>query len=478
MIGGFCRFSATTGFASLFPCLLRMTAVNIMHAKSWFFLVVSFLTGLTSAFVVAYFTFDAKPREVYDPGPTVKILVTKKDIPRGAEVTAEAVAFEDTPIAELPEAALTNFHQVYRRRAAFPIPVGYPVCEDFLLSQADSESSKNTYVPPGAQLVSLEVEQLRTGDSLSELHVPITSYLAADQKIDIRAVPRDEPQGVFVHRRNQLLKEHGPKNEPAEDGELILQNVVIHRIAAEESETHENSRPIQKLTLLLDGEEAEKLIAAAKKGKLRVVPKLDLSETENGETVASVEKEAIDTVETATSEKTENDEVVMLRSPVLRLNETGDDETVTAAKEMISAPKGPKEAVVSFVTPTIIYSDRREKADTETMVWSEEPVSQEPPAPAMEFVEKELPKAAETVLTPIPFTPPTTSSFIGKGQDEESTSRPGSYSPFDTRTRLSNLQGREAAEETENEGKENRTPRPLPLRSQLRSQDIGSMMFR
>ncbi len=243
-----------------------------MRTRSWIILFCSFILGLVGAFVVAAYTFDAKPAAIPTVGPTVKILVTKQAIPLGAEVTAEAIAFEDIPVAELPEKALTDFNQVYRRRSVFAIPAGYPLCEDFLLAQETSLLDENRYLPAGSQIVSLEVEQLRRGDTVSKLEKPISEWLSPAQKISIKAVPRTGSKGFLAQKRDLLLKQHGPEGHLSEDGEFVLENVAIHRIEGSAQAAGKDEVPrIQTVSLILTDEEAEKLMQAARGGRLRVV---------------------------------------------------------------------------------------------------------------------------------------------------------------------------------------------------------------
>jgi Flp pilus assembly protein CpaB len=258
-----------------------------MRAVSWLFLILSFALGISCAFIVRHYKFEAKPVPIVVQGPTVKILVAQKAIPQGAEITAIAVAFVEVPIAEVPSEAATNFTQVSRRQAVFPIPVGCPICEDLLLPPVDADSETAKYLPAGMQSVSLEIEQIRLGENISELTVPITDYLTSDRKVDIRILPK-EKTGSLVERKNQLIKAFMPKNEVIEKGKLFLDNFEIHQITSQP--TIDGKRSIQTLTLLLEKENAEKLTIAARKGRIRVVPHrqtVDIHGSPESETVTA-----------------------------------------------------------------------------------------------------------------------------------------------------------------------------------------------
>jgi Flp pilus assembly protein CpaB len=250
-----------------------------MRTVSWLFLILSFALGIGCAFIVRHYMFEVKPVPIVEQKPTVKILVAKQTIPQGAEITAEAITFVEVSITELPTAAITNFSQVYRRRSAYPISIGCPICEDLLLPYQEKNSETEKYIPAGMQIVSLEIEQILLNDKVVEPSIPITDSLAPDQRIDIRMFPREKSQGEFSERKNQLLKTYMLKNEVAERGELLLENIEIHQIQSQFSPNNKQ-RPIQTLTLVLGKDEAAQLTSAARKGRLRIVPHRQLNQTE------------------------------------------------------------------------------------------------------------------------------------------------------------------------------------------------------
>ncbi|MDR0610278.1 MAG: Flp pilus assembly protein CpaB [Planctomycetaceae bacterium] len=241
-----------------------------MRTVSWLFLILSFALGIGCAFIVRYYMFEAKPVPIVERQPTIKILVAKQTIPQGSEITAEAITFVEVPITELPVAAITNFSQVYRRRSAYPISIGCPICEDLLLPYQEKELGAEKYIPAGMQIVSLEIEQILLNDQVVEPSTPIADRLSPDQRIDIRMFPQEKSQGEFSERKNQLLKTYLSKNEIAEQGELLLENIEIHQIQRQFSPNN-RQRSIQTLTLVLGKDEAAQLTSAARKGRLRIV---------------------------------------------------------------------------------------------------------------------------------------------------------------------------------------------------------------
>ncbi len=125
------------------------------------------------------------------------------------------------------------------------------------------------YLPAGSQVVSLEVEQLRFGENISEMEIPISDVVSVGDRIDIRAIPRRSEQGEYIERKNQVLRAFASKSGSETDGELVLENIGIHDISSKGAEA--GGKQIQTLSLLLENGQADKLTAAARDSRLRIV---------------------------------------------------------------------------------------------------------------------------------------------------------------------------------------------------------------
>ena len=263
-----------------------------MRAGGLLLLLVAFAVGIGSAFVVAYFTLDAKPIEVVDRGPTVKILVAKLPIAVGEEITAEAVIFQDVFVAELPEGAISNFFHAYRRRPAYPISPGCPICEDLLISQTTDTEETVKYIPVGSQIVVLEVEQVRVDDGVSDVRLPITQVLSTADSLDVRVVLRHIAQGEMVERKNTVLRTYADEKDGQreENGKLVLENVPIHDVRS--SGQAVEGRQYQTVSLLLENDEVEKLYQAANMGRLRIALRTNLTAEFKAEPTPEVVEEA------------------------------------------------------------------------------------------------------------------------------------------------------------------------------------------
>lgn len=358
-----------------------------MRASSWLFLLVSFALGIASAFVVAYYTFDAKPVEIVDRGPTVKILLAKRDIPVGAEITAVDVVFADVPISEIPSKSLTNFMQVYSRRPAVPIPTGYPICEDLLMIQQETEKEQVKFLPAGTQIVSLEIEQIRFGEEVTEMTLPMEHFLSVGNHIDIRVLSREESQSELIERKNELLNAFMRKSqaEESEEGELVLENVAIHRIYSRSGNHSGASRQIQTLSLLLENQQAEILTAAAKSGRLRVISH-ELIENLKQQTARFEEHAMSDSVSDIQETNFTNNE---------NIDRYIDDNYVdNQRREILATPQvDPIETPEKSVRETVTLSPRRSAPLQFRSVAPPEPFE-----PDRQFVERSM--ASDFVSTP------------------------------------------------------------------------------
>jgi len=238
-----------------------------MRWSLWLFLILAFSAGMCCALSIRFYYFEAPPVVAQTAEPTTKILFAKRTIPSGIEITAEFVVFQDVPISEVPSGALTSLSQVHRRQPIGSIPAGYPIFEDLLLPQA-ATIQQIAFVPTGSQLVTLDVVHLRQGTKVFSLKEPLSTLLSADQRIDIRVVP-PETQGKLAEKKQELLRTFGTQ-DLRNSGELILENVPIHRIQRKFA-GDDAGLARDALELMLDKSEADRLTAAARKGQIRVL---------------------------------------------------------------------------------------------------------------------------------------------------------------------------------------------------------------
>jgi Flp pilus assembly protein CpaB len=237
----------------------------------WFILIFAFSLGMCCAISIRTFYFEKKPAvgvQKTTTGATTKILIAKRTIPDGVGITADFLYFQEVPVSEVPVGALSNFNQVFRRQPTIPIPEGYPICEDLLLSPAET-AARATYMPTGSQFVTLDVVNIQQGNKTFAPKESLSKVLSAEQRIDVRVIPRDDVQGKFAEMKNALLRSI-VAHDFRSTGDIVLENVPIHEF---------QKRPVvdstglskESLVLALDKSEAARLAAAAKKGRIRIV---------------------------------------------------------------------------------------------------------------------------------------------------------------------------------------------------------------
>jgi len=238
-----------------------------MRLSLWLILIFAFSVGMGCALVIRWLYFEAQPVATQTSEPRMKILVATQTIPSGVEITADLVAFQDVPLSEIPAQALTDFADVYRRPAAYPIPVDCPICEDLLLPRSES-ATQAAFIPVGSQFVTFDVEHIRQGDRVFSPTQPLSTVLAADQRIDIWVISHMEAHGRFAEMKNEVLRSHAAQ-ELQNSGQLLLENVPIHQIqrrtVADQAGSIKDS-----LMVLLDKTDGTRLTAAAKKGHIQI----------------------------------------------------------------------------------------------------------------------------------------------------------------------------------------------------------------
>ncbi len=241
-----------------------------MRVGGLLFLVVVFAVGIVSAFTVAYFTLDAKPKVVVNRGPTVKILVAKSEIAVGEEITAKSVTYQDVSIKEIPDGAVLSYTQVARRRSAFAIPVGCPICDDLLIPQATESNQTVRFIPAGSQVVVMEIEQVRLNKQTPSAPIAVSQVLSTDDLVDIRVVPRQESKGELIDLKKSVLKANASKEElqKNETGELVLENVPVRDVQS--SGVTNQGKLYQTVSFLLENDQATILNRAAREGNLRI----------------------------------------------------------------------------------------------------------------------------------------------------------------------------------------------------------------
>jgi len=239
-----------------------------MRLSLWLILILAFSIGMGCAFALRDLYFDAKPVAAKTCEPHTKILVAKRTIPSGVEITADFLIFQKVAVSEAPRGSISSFAQVYRRQPAYPIPAGCPICEDLLLPEIEA-ATEIAFVPTGSQFVTLDVAHIWQGSKVIQPKEPLSTLLDPDQRVDIRIVPKEDAQGRLAEIKQEVLRTFGAR-DIRNSGELVLENVPIHRTQRQFT-PHSAGSVRDSIMLMLDKSEVAKLTEAAKKGQIRVL---------------------------------------------------------------------------------------------------------------------------------------------------------------------------------------------------------------
>lgn len=125
------------------------------------------LLGAVAAFLVlsrlggaAVTTTQAEPTPVFE----AQIVVAAQDIPRGAEIPADAVVLVPYPADMVVETMVTDTNLVVGKRARMDIPRGVPVTENMLTEEPGrtvlTGSDAAIAIPPGMTAIAIPMDRL------------------------------------------------------------------------------------------------------------------------------------------------------------------------------------------------------------------------------------------------------------------------------------------------------------------------------
>lgn len=217
--------------------------------------------GLLTAFLlVSYLSKQAREQRILQDA-SVDVVVAKKDIPLGTEITSAMVEHKRVTPDVAAASAFAETEMVIGLRARMVIPAGAQVVPGMLV-QAGSSDALSYIVPPGKRAMSITGNDvigggghIRPGDFVDVLVVVEATKLMASGT----PTPGDEkPKGVYT----------------------ILQNIEVLAMA-EEAEKIAAAGPEEKnkgakrsstktVTLAVDPYQAQLLFLAESEGKVRL----------------------------------------------------------------------------------------------------------------------------------------------------------------------------------------------------------------
>ena len=220
--------------------------MKLAFKSSWFVLLAALIVGGVAAFGVnRYIKGRVDEIEAQAKGKTVRVVVPKEDLPKGAVVTAELVAVREIPAefahsnAVLPD----QFDRVENQKLAYPAARGEMLLWSLLEGKrAPSFSSRLT---PGHRAVTMQVDEVNS----------ISGMLEPGDRIDLMAsVKRENHTYMFP----------------------LLQNVDVLATGARAdvvsgADGKEQRRSFTTITLEATPEDAQRVLAAREVGKVAAV---------------------------------------------------------------------------------------------------------------------------------------------------------------------------------------------------------------
>ncbi|MDR0521702.1 MAG: hypothetical protein LBH00_07595 [Planctomycetaceae bacterium] len=236
-----------------------------MRLSSWIILISVFAAGMCCAFTVRNCILEPWKNSAGKKAEdrTVKILIAKRTIPVGKEITGTDVFYQEIPRSEIPPYSIPLFSQVYRRSPAYPIPAGCAICDDMLTPAAASEET--AFIPAGNRLVDIDITPVYEKNGGKPALPPIT----ADLRVDVWSIPRiQERAGKLNKRRNELFVNNGLREKGKQ---LLLENVPVFSIRG--SRRNPDLASAGSIRLMLKKEEFAKLAAEARHRDIRISPR-------------------------------------------------------------------------------------------------------------------------------------------------------------------------------------------------------------
>ncbi len=217
------------------------------------FLVAAGLGLLASGAMFAYVNGANQRADAGEPrGP---VLVAKAAIPLNTKILAEQVSVENRPTRYTPEGALSNPELAVGRMTKIEIAPGEPVLEKQLFAQGE-EAQAVLPVPPGMRAITVAVDEV----------VGVAGFVQPGMMVDVVSTMDIDSETVT---------------------KFLLQKVKVLACAQEAQRKDDSeAKVVSSATLAVSPADAEKLILAADRGKIRLAMR-DQAETGDAKTAGA-----------------------------------------------------------------------------------------------------------------------------------------------------------------------------------------------
>ncbi|HVG05601.1 MAG TPA: Flp pilus assembly protein CpaB, partial [Burkholderiaceae bacterium] len=217
---------------------MRTLRVN----KTWIVLGVALLVGGGAAYMAnTYLRAQVEEIEARGKGESVKLVVAKQDLPKGAALGADTLAVRSVPREWAHSNAVTpeQFARIERGALAYPAKRGEPVLWSQL--EGDKVPTFSARVGAGRRAVTVPVDEISS----------ISGLVEPGDRIDVMVtVRRDNRQLAFVLMQSVPVLATGTKVEQGADGQ------------------NSSRRTFTTITLDVSAEQARQVIAAREIGKI------------------------------------------------------------------------------------------------------------------------------------------------------------------------------------------------------------------
>ncbi len=226
---------ATRGAARVRPPPRRSAA-----ARAVAFLAIAAVAAVASGIL---FTRWIERRNAAARTPTAKVVVAAVDLPLATALRRESLAAVDWPLASMPEGTAADPAQLVGRIVVAPILKGEAVLKAKLASR-DAGSGLAAILPPGMRAAAVRVDDV----------VGVAGFLHPGDRVDV-IVTMKPSEGAGVPPVSKI----------------VLQDVRVLAVGKEiatKGKELDRSIPATVATLMVTGEDSEKLALAAAKGQI------------------------------------------------------------------------------------------------------------------------------------------------------------------------------------------------------------------
>jgi len=210
--------------------------------KTWIVLGVALVVGGGAAFMAnSYLRAQVEEIESRGKGESVKLVVAKKDMPKGATLGVDSLAVRNVPREWAHSNAVTpeQFDRIDRGALAYPAKRGEPLLWSQL--EGDKVPTFSARVAAGRRAVTVPVDEISS----------ISGLVEPGDRIDIMVtVRRDNRQLAFILMQSVPVLATGTKVEQGSDGR------------------DGSRRTFTTITLDVNAEQARQVIAAREIGKI------------------------------------------------------------------------------------------------------------------------------------------------------------------------------------------------------------------